>query len=178
MKKLSIIIPAIIFFLVLVKPVSASDQMAVRVHAGYFIPEGTAGNTYNSSWGFDAQFEYKFTESIAANISGGYIKWGFVQSTPGVTFSFLPIILGGRYYFPMPGMTPYGEINVGLYNSSYKITGGQSTTEQKLGYGLLAGAIFPFSGFDVDANFGFNSISLTQYSFTVLVIHAGLSYSF
>jgi hypothetical protein len=177
MKKLSIFLLSIIFGTILIYPASAFDNMAVTAYAGYYMPQGNAGNVYNSSWGFEGQFEYKFTESIAADVTAGYIKWNFGTQIPGASFTMIPMLIGGRYYFPMPGFTPYGGVDFGMYNSNFKSNFTPNSSVSKFGYAILAGAIFPFSGFNVNANLDYTSVSLTQ-TFSYLVVHVGVSYPF
>ncbi|MCL5992195.1 MAG: porin family protein [Bacteroidetes bacterium] len=150
----------------------------VSAFVGYYMPIGTAADSYKSSVGFQTQFEYLLTEDFGLDVTAGYIPWSFENAPPNWEFSIIPTLVGGRYYFTSRDMSTYVGIDIGLYHTAIK-KNVEKESASKFGYSFLGGVLFPMSdNLYVNGNFSYTSISTTGYTFSYIALHAGVSFTF
>ena len=154
------------------------NNMMISAFVGYNMPIGDAADRYKSSVGFQAQFEYLLTEDIGLDVTAGYIPWNFENEVPNQTFTIIPTLIGGRYYFTAKGMSSYVGLDLGLYHTTFK-TAIEKRPESKFGYSVLGGVLFPMSDIlYVNGNLSYTSISTAGFTFSYIAIHAGVSFTF
>ncbi|OGU17542.1 MAG: hypothetical protein A2X61_06110 [Ignavibacteria bacterium GWB2_35_12] len=174
----SIIIVFIFLFSATILCFAQDSKMMASAYVSYNMPMGTTADNYKSSVGFQAQFEYLLTEDIGLDITAGYIPWNFENEVPDQTFTIIPTLIGGRYYFMARGMSSYVGVDLGLYHTTFK-TVSEKRPESKFGYSILGGVLFPMSdNLYVNSNISYTSISTAGFTFTYIALHAGLSFTF
>jgi len=163
----SIIIVFIFLFSATILCFAQDSKMMASAYVSYNMPMGTTADNYKSSVGFQAQFEYLLTEDI-----------GLENEVPDQTFTIIPTLIGGRYYFMARGMSSYVGVDLGLYHTTFK-TVSEKRPESKFGYSILGGVLFPMSdNLYVNSNISYTSISTAGFTFTYIALHAGLSFTF
>jgi hypothetical protein len=163
MKKLGIVLA----LLMVAVPVFAQgpSQWSLGVGAEGGLPTGDFNNVSSFGIGGMVFAGYNgFDPAFQMTLSSGYVKFSGkdypdgLGGTVNTSYSVIPIIVGGKYYF-MPGDTRvYGQVNVGLYllNASASGSFSGSTSETKFGFSPVLGAQFKAGdkmAVDVHANY-------------------------
>lgn len=158
--------------------ISSIIFMMVSAFVGYNMPIGTAADSYKSSIGAQVQFEYLLTDEIGIDVTAGYIPWSFESEVPNQTFTIIPTLIGGRYYFTARGMASYVGVDIGMYHTTFK-NEIEKRPESKFGFSVLGGVLFPLSdNLYLNGNLSYTSINTTGYTFTYIALHAGVSFTF
>ncbi len=115
MKK-TLLIVAILSFLTLT--INAQEgKIHVGGQVGLSLPMGDFGDAANMGFGFLGNFYYGINQNIDLTASLGYIAWG--TDADGASFSNIPIVVGGRYYFQRSNFTPFLAAELGINNLSF-----------------------------------------------------------
>lgn len=119
MKKLTLVVT--VFALVALMSFSAQAQgkMAANIGADILIPMGDFADAAKIGFGGTAMFEYMVNPNLAVTGKLGYITWGAKtgdNSAVEASFSGLPFLVGGKYYFmPQGKLRAYGQFELGLF---------------------------------------------------------------
>jgi opacity protein-like surface antigen len=175
MKKLAIVLALMVLAIPFVG--QAQSQWSLGVGAEGGLPTGDfntissfgiGGLVFAGYNGFDPAFQ--------VTLSSGYVKFSGkdypdgLGGTANTSYSMVPILVGGKYYF-MPGDTRvYGQANVGLYLLSASVSGSVagSASSTKFGFSPVLGAQFKAGdkmAVDVHANYTdiMTDVSSTSY---------------
>jgi hypothetical protein len=96
-------------------------KMTLGLGAEVALPSGTFGDVAGTGFGGTVNFLYDINDQIAISGTAGYLTWG--KKSVGSfewTYSAIPILAGGRYYFTKCGEGLYGSAEVGLYMFTVK----------------------------------------------------------
>lgn len=162
MKKMVTILFAVILFTGFV---NAQTKMALNIGPIVSLPMGDFGDGANTGFGGTVIFEMEFLPQLTGTLQSGYITFG--TEVDEVSFSMIPILVGGKYYF-VPDMGLYGQAQLGV--SLFKAetpevvtpfgTFGGSATSTEFTFALGAGYEIPVSSnFIVDIAGAFNIVS-------------------
>lgn len=164
MKKVLFVLILSFFFISSVN--AQKGKMHAGGQAGISIPMGDFGDGANLGFGFLGNFLYGVTPDIDLTGSIGYFTWG--TDFDGVSFSDVPLLFGGRYYFNRSEFTPYGLAQLGLHFRSYEtptITtafgtfGGGSASDTEFGINLGGGFLYNMGSLMLDVNGSLNIVS-------------------
>ena len=162
MKKAVLLLLVLLFF-----ATSANAQqgkMYVGGQVGISLPMGDFGDGANLGFGFLGNFYYGINQNIDLTGSVGYISWG--TDADGASFSNVPIVVGGRYYFQRSNFTPYAVAELGINNRSFTLDSGFfgdfSATSTDFGLGIGGGFLYSLGNMDLDVNAKINIISDTN----------------
>lgn len=160
----------IFFLLVLFLAVGNINAQKGKMHAGgqvgISLPIGNFGDAANLGFGFLGNFLYGIAPQIDLTGSIGYFSWG--SDVDQVSFSDVPLLFGGRYYFNRSEFTPYGLAQLGLHFRSYEVAsvstpfgsfGGGSVSDTDFGLNLGGGFLYNVGNLSIDVNGSFNIIS-------------------
>ncbi len=161
-----------------------TGSFVVGVGADGGVPTGDFSNASSFGIGGTAVGGYLFDPNAMVYLRAGYIHFsgkdvtvlvGFdpntlepIYGTESVSWSVVPILAGGRYYFIPPGdMRVYGGAELGIYNLSASVSGSSSSTSStKFGVAPTLGAQFKAGDkMDVDVHVNY-SIVFTDVSNT------------
>jgi hypothetical protein len=150
----------LVLSLCLVGITQAKDKgkMAVGANVVLSLPMGDLGDAYKMGFGGTATFTYRIAKQIDLTGTAGYITYGVDSDKIDGSYSTIPILFGGRYYF-MPGkVQPYGTAELGLHFTSadveipsqtfggFTIGGGsQSVSATEFGFGFGGGVLVALS---------------------------------
>ena len=129
MKKLTLVVAVVALALIVSFNAQAQNKMAGSVGAEVLIPMGNFSDAAKIGFGGTAEYEYYVQPNISVTGKVGYITWGAkTGDATGVeaSFSGIPILVGGKYYFIPSGRTRvYGQFELGLFilSSTVKYTG-------------------------------------------------------
>jgi hypothetical protein len=116
----------VLLFAVVIAAVSlqAQDKKNLTLGVGVTValPMGDLADGAGVGFGPKVQAEYMFTENVSGLASVGY---NFFTEKDGVTFSTLPVQVGGRYHFT-GGF--FAGVELGYMNLHSKFTGGGSNS--------------------------------------------------
>jgi hypothetical protein len=119
MKKLALVFTVVALALLVSFNAQAQNKMAGSVGAEVLIPMGSFSDAAKIGFGGTAEFEYFVNPNISVTGKAGYITWGANtgdQNVVKVTWSGIPILVGGKYYFIPSGRTRvYGQFELGLF---------------------------------------------------------------
>ncbi|MBI5475924.1 MAG: outer membrane beta-barrel protein [Ignavibacteriales bacterium] len=139
MKKL---VPVLMLVL-LVAGISFGQEGQMRLGAGLelVLPSGTFGDVAGTGFGGTANFLYTVNPQITITGTAGYIMWGEKSFDLGFgewkySYSAIPILAGGRYYFTEGDSRVYGSAEIGLYMFSATVT---VPTQSFFGYTIAGG---------------------------------------
>ncbi len=127
MKKLALVATVVALALLVSFNAQAQGKMAGSVGAEILIPMGSFSDAAKLGIGGTAQFEYMLNPNIALTGKAGYITWGAKTgdatlggSDVSASWSGIPILVGGKYYFQPEGKTRfYGQFELGLFLFSF-----------------------------------------------------------
>ncbi len=172
-------------------------KLAVGVNGVVALPMGDFGDFAKTGFGATGTFLFRVIPQLDVTGTIGYLTFGVdVPTVQGAnikadgSFSSIPILFGGRYYF-MPGkVQPYGAAEIGLHISSGSDTEvsftnpftGQTTTQTvegesstNLGFGFGGGVLIEAGkNLKFDGGVQFNIISTTGSSSSYISIEAGV----
>lgn len=164
MKKVLFVLILSFFF------ISSINAQQGKMHAGgqvgISLPMGDFGDGANLGFGFLGNFLYGITPAIDLTGSIGYYTWG--SDADNVSFSDVPLLFGGRYYFNRSEFTPYGLAQLGLHFRSFEVEaittpfgtfGGGSTSDSEFGINLGGGFLYNMGSLMLDVNGSINIIS-------------------
>lgn len=140
-------------------------QMHAGGQVGISLPMGDFGDAANLGFGFLGNFLYGVTPDIDLTGSIGYFTWG--SDADNVSFSDVPLLFGGRYYFNRSEFTPYGLAQLGLHFRSFEVekittafgTFGGSTSDTEFGINLGGGFLYNMGNLMLDVNASLNIVS-------------------
>lgn len=125
MKKLLLVV----FAIILVSSLSTAQEGQMRLGGNLelVLPSGTFGDVAGTGFGGSANFLYTVNQEIAVTGSVGYIMWGEKTYDVGYgevksSYSAIPILVGGRYYFTEGDARFYGSAELGLYMFNWTVT--------------------------------------------------------
>ena len=100
-------------------------KMTLGLGAEVALPSGTFGDVAGTGFGGTVNFLYDINDQIAISGTAGYLTWGKKSVGAGAfsfewTYSAIPILAGGRYYFTKCGEGLYGSAEIGLYMFTVK----------------------------------------------------------
>ncbi|MBI1932911.1 MAG: hypothetical protein HYS24_10285 [Ignavibacteriales bacterium] len=172
MKK-TLLIVVILSFLTLT--INAQEgKIHVGGQVGLSLPMGDFGDAANMGFGFLGNFYYGINQNIDLTASLGYIAWG--TDADGASFSNIPIVVGGRYYFQRSNFTPFLAAELGINNLSFtydsEYFGEYSATSSDFGLGIGGGFLYALGNMDLDVSAKINIISDTNN----LTVFAGLRF--
>ncbi|MFZ4057867.1 MAG: outer membrane beta-barrel protein [Ferruginibacter sp.] len=112
------------------KEAAPAKKISFGGGASIGIPVGDFGPFASLAYGADVQAEYAAAESFGVTLSAGYLS--FVGKS-GITISggFIPVLLGGRYYF---SPKVYGSAQAGMSFSTNSGGGSAFTFAPGVGY--------------------------------------------
>jgi hypothetical protein len=118
MKKL---VPVLVLVLLMTGiGVAQEGQMKLGAGLELALPIGTFGDVAGTGIGGTANFLYELNSQISLSGTAGYISWGGKDF--GVfkySYSAVPILVGGRYYFTEGDARVYGSAEIGFYMFSW-----------------------------------------------------------
>lgn len=110
------------------------------------LPSGDFGDVAGTGFGGTANFLYHVSDQLAISGTAGYIMWGGKSLDLGFwgkweySYSAIPILAGGRYYFSTGDSRLYGSAEVGLYMFSFTLkVPGRETTESESEFVIAPG---------------------------------------
>jgi len=133
---------------------------------GITLPLGDFGDAANLGFGLLGNFLYGLNTDIDLTGSIGYFSWG--SDIDNVSYSDVPLLLGGRYYFNRGEFTPYGLAQLGIHFRSFDVAsfstqfgtfGGGSVSDTEFGLSIGAGFLYDIGNLKLDVNGGFNIVS-------------------
>ena len=158
----------IVFAVILLAPgfVHAQGKMALGINGGVALPMGDFGDGFDMGFGGNAIFVYHASPMSDFTASVGYLTWS-AKDTGDVTFSSIPVLLGGRYLFGKGKFNLYVAGELGAHFSSvdtpeYVILGqtyGGSVSETYFGWAAGAGFVYGVGkSMDLDFSAKYNMI--------------------
>ncbi|MBK7104687.1 MAG: hypothetical protein IPH62_05335 [Ignavibacteriae bacterium] len=172
MKKTVLILALLSFFVITIN--AQEGKMHVGGQVGISLPMGDFGDAANMGFGFLGNFYYGINQNIDLTGSVGYTSWG--TDADGASFSNVPIVVGGRYYFQRSSLTPYATAELGVNNLSFtydsEFFGEYSATSSDFGLGIGGGFLYALGNMDLDVNAKINIISDSNN----LTVFAGLRF--
>ena len=120
MKKFALILTVAALTLMISFGAQAQGKMGASVGLEVLLPLGTFGDAAKIGIGGTGQFDYLLNPNIALTGKVGYITWGAktgdTQGAVEASFSGIPILVGGKYYFQPAGKTRfYGQFELGFF---------------------------------------------------------------
>ncbi len=102
-------------------------QMKLGVGLELVLPSGSFGDVAGTGFGGTANFLYQLNNQISLSGTAGYISWGGKSFETGLgkyeySYSAIPILVGGRYYFTEGDARVYGSAEIGMYLFSWTFT--------------------------------------------------------
>jgi outer membrane protein W len=88
-------------------------------------------------------FGHYFLPTLALELGLGYFRGtGSFQTTPShkMHFNVIPVILSAKARIPVGQVDPYGELGIGAYFTSFKVSDNLNTFSGTTTFGLHAGA--------------------------------------
>lgn len=118
------------FILILISSFAFTQEGKMTLGAGaeLALPSGDFGDFAGTGFGGTANFLYHMNDQLAISGSVGYITWGGKSLDLGLlgkweySYSAIPILAGGRYYFSTGDSRLYGSAEIGLYMFSFTVT--------------------------------------------------------
>ena len=181
---------------------SQQSKIAIGGQVGLSIPMGNFGDVANMGFDISGNFLYTFNQNIDITGSIGYINWGMdaaliekkyaaantdigalgvnvdADVNVDVSFTNVPIVVGGRYYFEHKNFSPYAIANLGINFLGYSAKGtvkgtisaggysqkfdnpvNDSKSETEIGFGFGGGFLYNLGNIKLDVNAKFNIIS-------------------
>lgn len=164
---LSVILLAVLF----TGFINAQSQW-VSVGGNLALPMGGWGDNANIGFGGTATYERSFTPNIVGEVYAGYLSFGGeTVGTFSYSFSMIPIMVGGKYYF-QPGKGLYGNALLGVHllsveTPSFTILGvtygGGSASSTEFSLGVGAGYEMPMGKNALDLSAHFMIVSDANY---------------
>ncbi|MBI4811305.1 MAG: outer membrane beta-barrel protein [Ignavibacteriales bacterium] len=120
---------------------SQDGKMKLGVGGEILLPSGDFGDIAGTGFGGTANFLYLVNDQIAISGTAGYITWGSKSFDMGLgeweySYSAIPILAGGRYYFTTGDARVYGSAELGLYMFNFTVT---TPSYEFLGYTVEGG---------------------------------------
>jgi hypothetical protein len=147
--------------------INAQGKMALGLNAGIALPMGDFADGYDMGFGGNAIFVYHASPNADVTFTAGYLTWSGKDSGD-VTFSSIPVMVGGKYIFGKGKFLPYinGELGVHFVTvdlPEYEILGetyGGSASDTYFGWGAGAGFLYQIgNNMNLDVNAKYNSIA-------------------
>ncbi len=118
------------FILILISSFAFAQEgkMTLGVGAELALPSGDFGDFAGTGFGGTANFLYHMNEQMAISGTVGYISWGGKSLDLGFlgkyeySYSAIPVLAGGRYYFSTGDSRLYGSAEIGMYMFSFTVT--------------------------------------------------------
>jgi opacity protein-like surface antigen len=181
MKKFAYIFVAIALLSLAGGCAAYAQQMSLGINGEVALPMGTFGDVSGVGFGGTALFGYQIDPNITLTGRVGYLS--FSEKEDGFpTYSVMPILVGGRYYFMPEGedMRMYGAAELGLYNVAWKwsfMGMDFDDSEMKFGFAPAVGAQFKVGdNMNLDAHLNYSYISTEGDAINWLGIGIGLEF--
>lgn len=152
-----------------------NGKMGVGVQAGIGLPMGDFGDAVNTGFGATGTFFYGLQNNLILTGSIGFMSFSYDNETlfgSNASFSTVPVLFGGRYYFGSWQMQTkfYPSVELGIFFSSASVPtvtipgvgtiGGGSVSSTDFGFSFGGGVKHPVSEkIDIDANIKYNIVS-------------------
>ena len=117
----------------------AQGKMSIGAGIDIMNPVGSFSDRWGTGFGVTGEFDYSITPRAAVTGKIGYLSWSANKVPSGVsaTYSAVPILVGGKYYFQFAKDLPvriYGHLELGLMVGSLSVSGtyaplGESKTD-------------------------------------------------
>jgi opacity protein-like surface antigen len=163
--------------------INAQSKMALGINAGIALPMGDFGDNYDMGFGGNALFVYHASPNADVTFTAGYLTWSGKDSND-VTFSSIPVMVGGKYLFGKDKLHGYvnGELGAHFVTvdlPEYEILGetygGGSESDTYFGWGAGAGVLYQIGhNMDLDFNVKYNMIMSENTSTDYVSIMIGL----
>jgi hypothetical protein len=117
MKKLLLPVSILAIVMLVATGANAQGKIAVNIGADVLMPIGSFSDAVSIGFGGTAQGEYLLAPNASLTLKSGYVTWSAKDVPSGfkVSYSGIPILVGGKYYFMPEGKTRfYGTLEVGL----------------------------------------------------------------
>jgi hypothetical protein len=117
MKKLMLPVSILVVVLLVATGANAQGKIALSVGADALLPIGSFSDFASFGIGGTVQGEYLLAPNASLTLRTGYISW-IAKDVPAgakISYSGIPILVGGKYYFQPEGKTRfYGAVELGL----------------------------------------------------------------
>lgn len=118
------------FILILISSFAFAQEGKMTLGFGgeLALPSGDFGDFAGTGFGGTANFLYHMNDQVAISGTAGYITWGGKSLDLGLlgkweySYSAIPILAGGRYYFSAGDSRLYGSAEIGFYMFSFTVT--------------------------------------------------------
>lgn len=183
-----------ILFILLTFAVSTNAQVGKMTVGGNLIlalPMGDFGDLASTGFGGTATFTYRVIPNLDLTGTLGYLSFGYDSDQIDGSFSTIPFLVGGRYYFPTGTVRPYAVAELGLHFGSatveypsqsfggFTFGGGEtSSSSTDFGFGFGGGVQVPVADkICVDGTLQYNLIATSGSSSGFISLEAGVAYS-
>ena len=179
MKKIIILFAIILSATTLIH---AQGKMALGINGGVALPLGDFGDGFDMGFGGNAIFIYHTSPNSDVTVTVGYLTWSGKDSSD-LTFSSIPVMVGGKYLFGKGKFNPYinGELGVHFATAEtpeYVINGqtyGGSVSDTYFGWGAGGGFLYKLGqNMNLDFNVRYNGIASEGNSSNYVSILVGL----
>lgn len=188
MKKVLLVLVILSFFAV--NTYGQVGKMTVGGNLVLALPMGTFGDLYSTGFGGTATFTYRVIPNLDLTGTLGYISFGYDVSNLDGSFSSVPFLVGGRYYFEAGSIKPYVGAELGLHFGSTSVDlpsfsaggfsfggGSQSASSTDFGFGFGGGVQVPVGDkLHVDGTLQYNLIATSGSSSGYISVEAGVAY--
>ena len=163
--------------------INAQGKMALGFNAGIAFPMGDFGDGFDMGFGGSAIFAYHASPNADVTVSAGYLTWSGKDES-NVTFSSIPVMVGGKYLFGKGKFHPYVAGELGAHFVSVDLPeyviegitfGGGSSSDTYFGWGAGAGFLYQIgNNMDLDFNAKYNMIMSEGNSSDYVSVMVGL----
>jgi hypothetical protein len=164
--------------------INAQSKYAIGFNGGIALPMGDFGDNYDMGFGGNALFVYHASPNADVTFTAGYLTWSSKEDSFDVSFSSIPVMVGGKYLFGKDKFHGYVNGELGAHFVSvdlpeYEILGetfgGGSATDTYFGWGAGAGVLYQIGhNIDLDLNAKYNMIMSEGTSSDYVSIMLGL----
>jgi hypothetical protein len=160
---------------------AAYAQISVGAYGGAALPMGDLSDAkFKMGFGGGVSGRYWLNDNMAAGVNFGYYSMTNDLSSD-FTMSFMPITAAFDYYFMTEGFKPYAGVELGLTNTTTKLTlpflGTMENSETPFSYGIVLGAAYGLNDkMDVFGNVKYFSVATEGGTSTFLPINVGINY--
>jgi hypothetical protein len=166
---------------------TSAQKMGAEVQIGVGLPMGDFGDVFKTGFGGQGTFLYSLNPEITLTGAIGYYTFTN-KDYSDLTFSTVPVLVGGRYIFSKGSISPYAGAELGLHFSSVKVNipkietpfgsyggGSESESSTNFGFSPMVGFMMPLSpALNLDVNLKYNIVSTSGAASNFLGINAGV----
>jgi len=118
---------------------SAADGR-LSIGAEVAMPMGTFGDAVSTGFGGSLRYEMPMGDNLGLTVTAGYITFSGKDFFDGISFNYIPVQVGAKYYFQEQQNGFYGMVELGIHSGSTSAEGSESSTDLSyapaLGYHL------------------------------------------